>query len=307
MDYILIVLLLFILTISINFFFVKFKIFIDNKNLQPHKSFTESKSLVPFSGGIILIASIIFFLPFEQIFYKIFILFFFILGFLSDTNIIFSPKKRLLLQIVITSFFLYFTKIIIMSLNIDFLDNLLSSEYIAFLFTLFCMLILINGTNFLDGVNTLVIGYYIIIALVFIALINSFDLIFDLESLKILVLTLSVIFIFNFFGKLYLGDNGSYAISFIFGFLSISLINQNPSISPYFIALLLWYPAFENLFSIIRKLQNKVSTSTADNKHLHHLLFTRSHSELGSQALQRRWYFVLRHGRVGHCQAKKKL
>tara|TARA_Y100000310_G_scaffold120725_1_gene119500 strand:+ start:517 stop:762 length:246 start_codon:yes stop_codon:yes gene_type:complete len=25
--------------------------------------------------------------------------------------------------------------------------------------------------------------------------------------------------------------------------------------------------------------------------------------ELGSQILQRRWYFVLRYGRVGHCQA----
>ena len=32
--------------------------------------------------------------------------------------------------------------------------------------------------------------------------------------------------------------------------------------------------------------------------------FTRSHSELGSQVFLRRWYFVLRHGRVGHCQAK---
>ena len=31
---------------------------------------------------------------------------------------------------------------------------------------------------------------------------------------------------------------------------------------------------------------------------------TRSHSELGSQVFLRRWYFVLRHGRVGHCQAK---
>ena len=34
---------------------------------------------------------------------------------------------------------------------------------------------------------------------------------------------------------------------------------------------------------------------------------TRSHSELGSQAFLRRWYFVLRHGRVGHCQAKIQL
>ena len=31
---------------------------------------------------------------------------------------------------------------------------------------------------------------------------------------------------------------------------------------------------------------------------------TRYHSELGSQAFLRRWYFVLRHGRVGRCQAK---
>ena len=31
--------------------------------------------------------------------------------------------------------------------------------------------------------------------------------------------------------------------------------------------------------------------------------YTRSHFELGSQAFQRQWYFVLRHGRVGHCQA----
>ena len=34
---------------------------------------------------------------------------------------------------------------------------------------------------------------------------------------------------------------------------------------------------------------------------------TRSHSELGSQAFLRQWYFVLRHGRVGHCQAIKAL
>ena len=34
---------------------------------------------------------------------------------------------------------------------------------------------------------------------------------------------------------------------------------------------------------------------------------TRSHSELGSQDFQRRWYFVLRHGRVGHCQANRQM
>ena len=32
---------------------------------------------------------------------------------------------------------------------------------------------------------------------------------------------------------------------------------------------------------------------------------TRSHSELGRETPQRRWYFVLRHGRVGRCQVCK--
>ena len=33
--------------------------------------------------------------------------------------------------------------------------------------------------------------------------------------------------------------------------------------------------------------------------------YTRSHPELGREMLQRRWYFVLRRGRVGRCQAYK--
>ena len=48
---------------------------------------------------------------------------------------------------------------------------------------------------------------------------------------------------------------------------------KNPFISPYFIVLLLWYPAFENLFSIIRKLKTRKSPIKPDTNHLHHLLF----------------------------------
>ena len=36
---------------------------------------------------------------------------------------------------------------------------------------------------------------------------------------------------------------------------------------------LLWYPAWENLFSIVRRLFLKRELSKADNKHLHHFLY----------------------------------
>ena len=89
---------------------------------------------------------------------------------------------------------------------------------------------------------------------------------------------LSVIFVFNFFSKTYLGDSGSFLLSFLIGYYLINLSNINLSmtkyISPIFILVLLWYPAFENLFSIIRKLLSKKKPSEPDNFHFHHLLFS---------------------------------
>ena len=45
------------------------------------------------------------------------------------------------------------------------------------------------------------------------------------------------------------------------------------NISPYFIISLLWYPCFENLFSIIRKFRLNRSPIYPDSNHLHQLLF----------------------------------
>jgi UDP-N-acetylmuramyl pentapeptide phosphotransferase/UDP-N-acetylglucosamine-1-phosphate transferase len=89
---------------------------------------------------------------------------------------------------------------------------------------------------------------------------------------------LLVIFVFNFFSKIYLGDAGVFLLSFIIGYelIQISNLNSEPNtqyISPIFIVLLLWYPAFENLFSIIRKSSRRINPTEPDNRHLHHLLF----------------------------------
>ena len=53
----------------------------------------------------------------------------------------------------------------------------------------------------------------------------------------------------------------------------IKFINNNTVISPYFVVLLLWYPCFENLFSIVRRLLSNKKTQQADNYHLHHLIY----------------------------------
>tara|TARA_B100000401_G_C52635659_1_gene638202 strand:+ start:108 stop:527 length:420 start_codon:yes stop_codon:yes gene_type:complete len=70
-----------------------------------------------------------------------------------------------------------------------------------------------------------------------------------------------------------MGDSGSYLLGFLVGYILVRIYIINPSISPYFIALLLWYPAFETFFSIIRKLKTRKSPIKPDNNHFHHLLF----------------------------------
>tara|TARA_B110000008_G_scaffold260175_1_gene280634 strand:- start:1168 stop:1572 length:405 start_codon:yes stop_codon:yes gene_type:complete len=70
-----------------------------------------------------------------------------------------------------------------------------------------------------------------------------------------------------------MGDSGAYVLGLFFGFFLIHLSNINLNISPIYIVNLLWYPAFENLFSILRKIKNVKSISEPDNFHLHHLVF----------------------------------
>ena len=94
-----------------------------------------------------------------------------------------------------------------------------------------------------------------------------------LDHLNLIIFCLICLFILNFFEFLYLGDSGAYLISLFTGIVLIKIANQNPLISPYYIANLLWYPAYEILFSIIRKIKNKKSAFNPDNDHLHQLLY----------------------------------
>ena len=43
-------------------------------------------------------------------------------------------------------------------------DIFLTNEYFNYIFVIFCILIVVNGSNFFDGLNTLNVGYYLLIS-----------------------------------------------------------------------------------------------------------------------------------------------
>ena len=257
-----------LLTLILNYIFVKKKLLLNFKG-DNHQKFICSRR-IPLSGGLILIFTSYYYLNLSTFTYIFFI---FCLGFLSDTKKINSPKLRFIIQTLIVLSVVYFSSITVPETKIFFLDQLLVNDLFRIVFSVFCILIIINGYNFIDGVNTSLIGYCLIISLSLYYL--------DLNGVEVskiinfynLIPVLIALFISNFFNKLYLGDGGSYFLGLLFALCLINTYQINNNISPFYIVCLLWYPAFENLFSIFRKKILSKSPLDPDTNHLHQIIF----------------------------------
>ena len=239
---------------------------------EKHKILASSNDKIPLSGSFFFLPIIFYLFYSDDFLLSFFCLLLFLLGLLSDLKILSLPKNRFFLQILFIVIYLALEKNLILDLRLEFLNDLMAFESSRIIITSFFLLVLINGYNFIDGVNNLSTLNFIIILIFLYLLSYEYDN-FNSSNIQTLILLFSVFIIFNFFGKSFLGDGGVYGISFLIGILFIKLSLITDKISPYFIANLLWYPAFENLFSIIRRALNKKKNYLADNFHLHHLIF----------------------------------
>ncbi len=269
--------LIIILAIFLFYFFSlkKFTLLNDNQSNSEHKKFITNHSSPILLGGIFVFTIILFFLSNEFLFLKFILSSILILGILSDKNILPNPKLRLFIQIVILFGLVYLENLEINNLSLSFFNNLLSNNIFNVCFTVFCLAILINGSNFIDGLNGLLTGYYIMVILSIIFVIKNFNIL-DLpnyEILDLVLISLLIFFVFNLFGIVFLGDSGSYLISAFIGIYLIKLSLININLSPYYVALLLWYPVFENLFSLLRRTLKNKNVSLADNLHFHQLFY----------------------------------
>jgi len=264
---------LFLLIFStLRYFFIKSN-FLLSKFVSKHQKLIGNEKVPLIGGTLFFIFQLLNHNYFEN-YYLFFSFALLILGIFSDLNYLNSPKKRLLIQFLIILFFVILQNVYIEDLRNEFINKILLNTYTKYIFITFCLLILVNGSNFIDGCNGLNIGYFLLI-LISISFLNYHKI--EIQSHEIINLTIMIFLllcILNMMNLLYLGDSGAYIVSFYIGYVLIKLYVNNPNLSPYFIALLLWYPAFENLFSIIRKkFSSNVSPINPDNNHLHQMVF----------------------------------
>jgi len=200
----------------------------------------------------------------------------FIVGYLDDKYKLSALNKVFFISIISIFLCILSENLIISKFYILSLDTFFSLKNFSVLFTILCVLCLVNSLNLADGINGLATGL-IFFWLFFITQIyeNNLDLITN-----IILINLILIFIHNYRGDHFLGDSGSLMLSSFLAFLVIYLHNQNigspaQQNSSESIFILFIIPVLDMIRLFFERLINKKNPSIGDNNHLHHYLISK--------------------------------
>ena len=280
--------LFFFLVIFGSFFYKYFLLFLNkfNSNFFIDNEFKKPQAFhevsIPTYGGMgiffsLLILFLYLFISKNIIYYEYlsFCTLFFILGLMEDLKFNLRPKLRLIIMIVFLIALVISNNFYVKNAGIDFLNRFLEIDIFALFFICLCFLFIINGSNLIDGYNGL-LGIHTLIILTNLFFVNYFNENIELSLFIFCGIVIILVFLKYNFPKasLFLGDSGSY---FLGTFVAISIIKTsiaNPSVSPFYFCILLFYLFFEVFFSFIRKISiEKKSPLFPDRKHLHMLVY----------------------------------
>jgi len=151
----------------------------------------------------------------------------------------------------------------------------IDSPWVLVLLLTFAMAAMVNAFNLIDGANGLLLFTFISIlgCLALMAEFVSDGFFVQLFQLLILICICQTVFNFPR-ARMFAGDLGAYAFGYIVAILLIIFFGRYPDFLTWQAILILFYPAFELLFTVIRRIRNNKSPLQADRLHLHQLIFT---------------------------------
>ena len=189
---------------------------------------------------------------------------FYFLGFFDDKYNLNANLKFSIITLLII-FIIYFDKDLqIRIINFSFTDRVFDLKNLSFIFTLFCFIAYINAFNLYDGIN-LQIGIYFLIILIFLAFVTNFN-----YFIISLFFPLFVFLILNSEGKIFLGNSGTYLISFIISYLFIKTFNLFGTIFSDQILLIMLIPGLDMIRLFFTRIKSKKHPFTPDRNHIHH-------------------------------------
>jgi len=154
---------------------------------------------------------------------------------------------------------------------------MLTYPILSIAFTCFAVTGVINAFNIIDGYN----GLAAMVAAIILACIAYVG--FLVRDYTVIVLALAIVgpilgfLVWNYpRGLIFLGDCGAYFLGFWVAELSLLLVSRHSQVSKWFPLLLCFYPIFETLFTIYRRLiMRRINPGLPDALHLHQMIHRR--------------------------------
>lgn len=202
----------------------------------------------------------------------------FLSGLVEDLTKKVGVRLRLLATIASAGLAGLFLNAWLSSVQILGIDSLmLAYPFLAIAITCFAVGGVANAFNIIDGYNGLsaMVAVIILSGITYVA--------FQVSDYPIMIASLAMIgallgfLVWNYpRGLIFLGDGGAYFVGFWIAELSVLITSRHPEVSKWFPLLLCFYPIFETLFTIYRRvILKRVHPGMPDASHLHQLIYMR--------------------------------
>ena len=243
------------------------------------------KSKTPLVGGIFIFSAILLYLIIIPYFldsgfryfylysYKSVILFYlsfvliFMLGFLDDKYSI-SPDKKLIILFGICYLYVISDNTVrINDVRVNFLNLTLEIDKFSPIFTSIFIVTFLILSNMFDGINGQS-SIFFIFTLIILGIFNPFII----NYLIFIILLLLVFLFFNIRSKIFLGDNGIYALSFIISVLYLKTYNVYGNLVFDQLILISLIPLIDMVRVSISRIFKGKNPMIPDMRHIHHLL-----------------------------------
>lgn len=268
---------------SIGFiFFISLIFFINIKRISSFlKLYDYTNERKIHNSSISLLGGVIFYASFLISFYffsrindlinsslLIFTTFFFIVGLLDDLKNL-NAKFRILFITIFLLFFFYFDNKFLIE-KIMLFNNLYYFGELSRPITIICVLLLYISLNMLDGIDGIMLLYFIL-SILFLTLFYDISLQDNLIFAS-LIFSSFILLIMNLKKKLFIGNSGT---SVVVSILAYFLINYNftQTKNVFYTISILIVPGIDMIRLFFTRVRNRTNPLAPDQNHFHHILF----------------------------------
>jgi len=201
----------------------------------------------------------------------------FMAGLIEDFTKAVSARTRLAATLISAAIAGYLLDAWLVNVQFIGLDYLLAIPMISIAFTCLAVAGVSNAFNIIDGYNGLlsVVALIILFAIAYVA--------FQVHDFVLMACSFAAMGAIGGFlvwnyprGLIFLGDGGAYLLGFWVAELCILLVTRNPQVSKWFPVLVCFYPIFETIFTIYRRVVlKKANAGLPDASHLHQVIYRR--------------------------------